>query len=72
MHDVFAADHRGQREAAADDLAVGGQIRRDAVVLLRAAVGEPEAGDDLVEDERDPVALGDRAQSRPGIPAAAG
>ena len=35
--DVAPAGDRGEREAAADDLAEGGQVRDDAVVLLRAA-----------------------------------
>src|SRR3989449_7443426 len=44
------------------DLAVGGEIGDDSVLLLGAAVGEPEAGDDLVEDQRDPVASRERAE----------
>src|SRR5215813_5276950 len=51
-HDLLAADHRGEGEAAADDLAEGGQVRHHAVVLLGAAVGEAEARHDLVEDQR--------------------
>ena len=50
-------------KAAAHDLAEGGQVRHHPVVLLGAAVGEAEAGDDLVEDQRDAVARGDRAHA---------
>ena len=51
-HDVAPPRHRGEREAAADDLAEGDHVRHHAVVFLGAAVGEAEAGDDLVEDQR--------------------
>ena len=54
-HDVAPARDRGEREAAADDLAERGEVGHDAVVLLGAAVGEAEAGDDLVEDQRHAV-----------------
>ena len=57
LHDVGAAGDGGERKAAADDLAERGQIRRDAVVLLGAAVREPEPRHDLVEDQRDAVPL---------------
>ena len=56
---VVSEHVRGEREPAADDLAEGGQIRHDAVVLLGAPVGEAEAGDDLVEDQRHAVPRGD-------------
>ncbi len=62
-HDVAAARDRGERKAAADDLAERGQVRHDAVVLLRAPVGEAEAGDDLVEDQRHAVSRGDLAHA---------
>ena len=41
----------GVRQPAADDLAEGGEVRLDAEVLLRAAVGDAEARHDLVEDK---------------------
>ena len=56
-HDVGAAGDGGQRKAAADDLAQRAEVGRDAVVFLRAAIGEAEAGHDLVEDQRDAVLL---------------
>ena len=64
LHDLLPPAHGRQREAAADDLAEGGQVGDDAVVLLGAAVGEAEARHHLVEDQRDPVARGERAQPR--------
>src|SRR5260370_39405575 len=51
-----------EREAAADHLAEGAEVGRDAVIFLRAAVGETEPGDDLVEDQWDAVLGGDLAQ----------
>ena len=47
--------NRRQRKAAADRLAVAGEVRDDAVFLLRAAPCDAKAGDDLVEDEHDAV-----------------
>src|SRR6266542_1632572 len=57
-HDVASAYHGGQRKTAADDLAERRQIGHDTVILLGAAPGEAEAGDDLVEDQRDAVSRG--------------
>ena len=50
-HDLLAAGQPRQRKPSADDLADGAQIRHHPVVLLRPSVGEPEAGDDLVEGQ---------------------
>ena len=50
-HDVRSAAESGQRQAAADDLPQHGEVGQDAEPLLRAAAGDPEAGDHLVEDE---------------------
>jgi hypothetical protein len=52
LHDVSPAAERRQRESATEDLAERGEIGRDAEPLLRAAGPEPEAGDDLVEDQQ--------------------
>ena len=52
LHHVGAAAERGERQPAADDLAEDRQVGRDAVALLRAAAGDAEAGDHLVEDEQ--------------------
>ena len=54
-HDVGAAGDGGERKAAAHDLAQGAEIGRDAVIFLGAAIGEAEAGHDLVEDQRNAV-----------------
>src|SRR5205807_7051684 len=62
LHDLRRAADGRQGESAPDHLAEGRQVGDDAVVLLRAAVGQAEARDDLVEDERDPVAPGDGAE----------
>ena len=51
------------REAAADDLPEAGQIRAHPDDRLRAAAGEAESGDDLVEDEQRAGAVGDLAES---------
>ena len=56
-HDVGAAGDGRQREAAADRLAERADVGRNAVVGLRAAVGEAEAGHDLVEDQHQAVLL---------------
>ena len=53
LHHVRAAAERGDRQAAADDLAQRRQVRCDAVHLLRAP-GPNAKRDDLVEDEKDP------------------
>ena len=49
-------------QAAADDLAQGRQVGRDSVPSLGTAVGDPEAGHDLVEDEHRAVLLGQLAE----------
>ena len=50
-------------EAAADDLAEGGQIRIPAVAALGPVVADAER-DDLVEDEEDPVLPGELPEER--------
>ena len=50
-HHIGPAAEGGQRQAATDDLAEARQVGRHAVVRLRAAGAETEAGDDLVEDQ---------------------
>ena len=57
---LFTCEH-ADGHAAADDLAVGGHVRLDAEVGLRAAGGTAETGDDLVENERGAGFFGDRA-----------
>ena len=52
IHDIRAAAIGAQRQAAADDLAERREVGRDAEKLLRPAVGQPEAGHHLVEDEQ--------------------
>ena len=52
------AQHGGQGVAAAHDFAHGAEVGRDAVEFLGAAVGQPEAGHHLVENQRDVVAGG--------------
>ena len=51
MKTGVAGDH-ADRQAAADDLAVAGEVGLHAEEGLRAARMDAEAGDDLVEDER--------------------
>ena len=50
VHDRGRGPVGRRRQAAADDLAQRRQVGRDAVELLRAAVGDAEAGHHLVED----------------------
>src|SRR5262249_1396035 len=51
------AAHPAHRQAAAERLAVGDEVRRHAEIFLRAARSQPEPEENLVEDERD-AALG--------------
>ena len=62
LHDVGASTEGRQRQPAAHDLPEHGQVGRDAVELLRAAAGDAEAGDDLVEDEQRTGRVAERAQ----------
>ncbi len=52
LHELDGAPVGGGGQPATDDLAEHGQVGQDAGQLLRAALGQPEAGDDLVEDEQ--------------------
>src|SRR6266508_1002885 len=63
LHDVAAADERGDREPVSETLAERRQIGRDAEALLRAAQAEPEAADHLVEDEDGALAGADLPQA---------
>lgn len=49
--------------APSDGLAQGADVGGDAVVFLRAAIGDAEAGDDLVEDQQETVLLRELAQA---------
>ena len=53
VHEVRLAGEDADRQAAADHLAVGGEVGADAEHGLHAAGMHAEAGDDLVEDEGD-------------------
>jgi hypothetical protein len=55
VHDVGPAGYRPDREAPAEGLAVGRQIRGDAEEPLRAARMGAEAGEHLVEHQHDAV-----------------
>ncbi len=46
-----------------DDLAHGGQVWRDAKVLLRTSVGNSEAGHDLIKAEKGAILMGNVFQS---------
>ena len=56
VHDVRPASEEPDGVPAAQRLAVGDEVGRDAVVLLGPAVREAEPGDDLIEDEQHAVA----------------
>lgn len=62
VHDVGAAGDGPDGEAAAEELAVGGEVGGDAVQLLSAAQGGAEAGEHLVEEQDDAVAAGQLPQ----------
>jgi hypothetical protein len=57
LHQVGPAGEHADRQPAAECLAVGDEIGPNSEILLRAAAGEAEAGEDLVHDEDD-AALG--------------
>ena len=57
-----AAGDDADRQAAADDLAVGGEVGCDAELRLRAAGMHAETGHHLVEDQHDAGCLRERAQ----------
>ena len=57
VHDVGPAAVGADRQAAADDLAQRRQIGLDAEQLLRAAVGDAEAGHHFVADQQRAVLL---------------
>ena len=62
VHDVGATTEGADGQAAADDFAERGEVRRDSVQFLHAAFGDAEAGHDFVEDEQRAVFCGDIAQ----------
>ena len=64
VHELRTSAVGGEGHASADDLAEGDEVRRDTIVFGRAAEGEPEAGDDLVEDEQGTVCRADVPQER--------
>ena len=51
LHDLLLATVGANGEATTDDLAHGGDIRGDAEMLLRTAVGDTEASHNLIEDK---------------------
>ena len=62
VHPGRAAGDGGQRQAAADDLAVGAEVGAHAVEGLGAAGAKAETGDHLVEDQGAAAGIGDLAQ----------
>ena len=64
LHQLAAAADDADRQPAAERLAVGDEIGAHAEILLRAAWGETEADEHLVEDQDD-VALGADGAQRP-------
>ncbi|KAG0924181.1 hypothetical protein G6F31_019209 [Rhizopus arrhizus] len=62
LHQLTTTAIGTDRHAAADDLAEGGQVRGDAVVRLRTAKGNAEAGHHLVEDQQRAVLRAQFAQ----------
>lgn len=64
VEDVGSARDRADREAAAECLAVGGQVGDDAEVVLGAAWVRTQTGQHLVEEEHD-AAAGSQVAQRP-------
>jgi hypothetical protein len=62
VHELGGPAERRERQPAARDLAQDRQVGPDAVQLLRAAPGNAEAGDHLVEDEQGAGGGAERAQ----------
>jgi hypothetical protein len=64
-HDVLRAENRRQREAAADALADGHQVRGHSLVLARPhPAAPPEAALDLIEYQHGAGLVGEPAQAR--------
>mmetsp|Transcript_25013 Transcript_25013/g.64556 ORF Transcript_25013/g.64556 Transcript_25013/m.64556 type:complete len:300 (-) Transcript_25013:599-1498(-) len=63
LHDLALAAVRADGQAAADDLAHGGHVGRDAEVLLSTAIRHAEARHHLVEDEDRAVLGRERAEA---------
>src|SRR5690349_13752773 len=55
VHQVGSTPVRPDRHPAADDLAKGREVRREAEATLRAGHGEPEPRDHLVEEQQGAV-----------------
>ena len=72
LHDLVFAAEGSHRQAAADDLAQGGHVRGHAVQFLGPAVGHPEAGHDLIEDQDDPLLACRARAAPPGNPSRGG
>ena len=62
-HDLLAAAVGADRQAAANDLAQSREVGRDAEVLLRASLGDAEAGHHLVEAQQRAVLARDVPQT---------
>ena len=58
LHDIPAASVGTHGQAATDDLAQAGDVRRHPVQSLGTTVAHPEPGDHLVEDQESPMLLG--------------
>jgi hypothetical protein len=63
FHQFTPAAVGAYRHAAADDLAEGGQVRRHAVMRLRAAQRNAEAGHHFVENQQHAVLRAQFAQA---------
>ena len=61
LHQVAAAAVGPDRQPSPEDLSEGRQVRPDSADLLRSARGQPETGDDLVEDQERAVPSRSRA-----------
>src|SRR5215510_9946600 len=63
FHELLAPAEHADGQSTAEALAVGDQVGLDAEILLRAAESEPEADEDLVENQHDITLAADGPQS---------
>jgi hypothetical protein len=63
IHDVAPAAECADRVAAPQRLAIGHEVGDDTVIFLGAAIGEPKASDDLIEDQQQPGCVAELANT---------
>ena len=64
IHHLTTTAECANRHTAADDFAKAGQIRHNAVVILRAGQRHAEAGHDFIDNQQRAELVAQRAQAR--------